>query len=328
MAERKRRRLEEWIYLLCGIGYPSTSYPLRDHIATQLAALPSLGIALRPVLIRFPGDPRGKDQLPGVNRHFAFSIRGGEADDDFAQRLSEATLATLTLWYGPMIDETPLALRMPASLLLSDVLSFRKLIASDARVPYLPQWELQMRLRKCLYVPDTVLVEVWRLLPVAIEEPYFPATHYYMASVLQYSFEGDAIAEVLADDPDAPVLQTDVVRAESAVHNAFKAIETLVGEPPRHEGKFRHKLRELGVHPDELIGFHWFGRGPPREPVAAKIRAMHKLRDERSAHAKTGKKPPVTYYEIMDTQGTCRFVLLTAMNFKLTQSASSVKATS
>lgn len=315
------RPVAKWAYLLSHIGRPTLSpgppdpeYEAMYDSWRNNPSLTSIGMTLRPVTIE-------------TMNMFAFTVRGGEADDSFAQRFADAVLATLTLLYGSTFDETPVALRVPFSLLRRKKLTSSTLLGKQAiKYDERPFDELSLRLTfgGCLYVPPDVLGRVWESLPVTIADPFYDAVHHYAASIREFCFQGDDIAEVLLDDPAYPVSRRDAVRAETAVHSAFKAVEALIGEPPRDDGKLRRKLEEIGVDPDELVGAQWFGRGPAKESVFVKVRNVHRVRDTRAAHAKTPNRSLLRYYEVMDCQGCARAVLVRAIQHQLENSKAGV----
>lgn len=328
MSSTRKTKSGKWVYLLSQVGWPTEERHLfeddDDEIVTsweRAQALPQLiGITIQPLTIVLPMDKRpGKREL----RVVSFQILDGVANDDYAQRFADATVATLILIHGQFIwfEPMPSALRIPAASVRSYPLDLRKVLGGQAVIEHYPElqpWEMKEFFWNWAFVPDSTLANVWRLLPAAIRDPFFSAVHYYLASVSEYCFMGDDIGEVLGNDPQTPFSQKDIVRAENALFNAFKAIEALIGEPPRDSAKLRRKLSEAGVHPDEIVGWQRGHLGPGKEPIMEKIYRLYETRDKRAAHAKIPRKAALTLYEIMDAQGCARAVLLLALDFALT----------
>jgi hypothetical protein len=313
----------QWAYVLSDIGRPEPcsvfgrdvspddkaaceEYYARYTSWKDSAPLRSIGISLHPVVVH-------------KNSMFAFKVRGGEADDSFAQRFADGVLGTLALVYDFALDEAPLALRVPASLLRSRNLTTKKLLfrqaVPDGRDP-IHEMTLWTKFNHAAYLPADILTKVWEVMPITTRSPFFEALHFYGESLRAFCFHGE-IAEVLSATLARPLSRQDEVRAERAVENAFKAVEALIGEPSKRDDRLRQKLEDAGVDSDELIGWQWFSQGPPREPLLTKVKALHRARDKRAAHAKTPQRSPFTYYEIMDCQGCAQAVLMRALEHQL-----------
>jgi len=124
---------------------------------------------------------------------------------------------------------------------------------------------------------------------------------YYKLSTAEFSFLGDSISWALSDEGRRPSESAyERQRVETAFHNAFKAIEALVGgEPNNDDRRFRGRLEAVGVDPDELVGF----RGQTREALFDVLKRIRGTRDQRAAHAgRTGARRGISYYELMEAQ--------------------------
>jgi len=135
---------------------------------------------------------------------------------------------------------------------------------------------------------------------------------YYRLSTSEFMFLGDSISWALGDEgAEIPTSALERQRVETAFHNAFKAIEALVGGEPGKGPKFRQRLTDGGIDPDESVGF----RGRPREVLIDVLSRMHKTRDARAAHGgrTSARKRGITYYELMEAQHACRTALIRAV---------------
>jgi len=103
----------------------------------------------------------------------------------------------------------------------------------------------------------------------------------------------------------SPVSRRESARGENSIVNAFKAIEAVIGDPPKDEAKFKRKLQGASIDPNELCGL-----GPRRETIGIKICKMNDMRDKKAAHGRTGGDRQITYFDIMDCQACARLVLL------------------
>lgn len=136
---------------------------------------------------------------------------------------------------------------------------------------------------------------------------------YYRASTVEYAFLGDSISWARSDEGHQPPLSFfERTKFEQAFHNAFKAVEALLGgEPPQDERKLRARLQAVGVDPDDLAGYD----RRAREPIIDIVRRMHRTRDARAAHGgrTTAATRAITYYELMEAQAAAAALLSAAV---------------
>ncbi|MGA3245436.1 MAG: hypothetical protein ABSE41_12525 [Bacteroidota bacterium] len=128
------------------------------------------------------------------------------------------------------------------------------------------------------------------------------------------------MSAVIYGEMSQPVSRSEFVKAEAAVLNAFKAVEAIIGDPPKNEKKFRQCLIDVGLDPDELVGF--VGRGPDsgtdlRVPICEKIRQMSYVRDKKAAHGRSSADRRLSYFQIMDFQECAATVVQVAIEHKL-----------
>lgn len=125
---------------------------------------------------------------------------------------------------------------------------------------------------------------------------------YYKLSTADYAFLGDDMRWAMSDEGHEPPSSSyERAKVEQAFHNTFKAIEALVdGEPPANDRKFRDRLVNVGVDPDEMVGY----RPTPKEPLFDVLKRIRETRDARAAHAGRTSAPKrgISYYELMEAQ--------------------------
>jgi hypothetical protein len=222
-------------------------------------------------------------------------------------------MAGAALLWGIVIGPSPLAVRVPLPSVRKPVtVPFGKVveIAREREQEVdISAFESDWR------IPASFIAPVWRLLPVVIRDPFFDAAHYYAASLRGFTLMGDA--EAIAEDPSVPASRKNAVEVETAVQDAFKAVEALIGDPPADDSRLARKLANIGVEPDRMIGFDRFGHSAHSETVIRKIRKMNLARDKRVAHGATPKPRAVTYYELMDFQECAGFIVSTAVKKEL-----------
>jgi hypothetical protein len=127
-----------------------------------------------------------------------------------------------------------------------------------------------------------------------------PALVYIFESRKEFHFLGDSITMVEREPGAISPSPIVAIGMEAAFHNAYKAMEALLGgEPPKEIAKLRERLESRSINPDEVAGFAGL-----REDMLARVIRLQAIRDKRSAHAgRTGvKSRSISYFELMDAQ--------------------------
>jgi hypothetical protein len=136
---------------------------------------------------------------------------------------------------------------------------------------------------------------------------------YYKLSTSEFAFMGDSISWARSDEGhQLPRSAFDRQRVEQAFHNAFKAIEALIGgEPPGNDRRFLERLARAGVDGTELAGFD----RDLREPLIDVLKRVRSTRDARAAHAgrTSAARRGITYFELMEAQYAVRAALELAL---------------
>jgi len=102
----------------------------------------------------------------------------------------------------------------------------------------------------------------------------------------------------------------DQVRFESALQNAYKSIEAIIGDPPKNDNKFFSKLRAIGLNPHEEVGYD------EKTELHQVIREMNFARDKKAAHGNT-KQRTIFVKELMNYQECAAFVIIEAIAYLL-----------
>jgi len=301
-------------YLVCGLGFPPPTL-VPEITGPDLARVIKLGeFQLRAVDVVYPDDDADNPRMPR-RRRFMLSIREGDNDDPVARRFLEAVSSSMVLVYGPISAMRLAAIRLPSAS--TDTVDLSALLDGEivGEFDFMPDWDIGIRMmvNEALQVPVEVYEACFRCVPVVLQDPYFTASYYYFVSMLELSFIGGDRDLVLAHHPEVPVSAHERAKAENALQNAFKAIERLIGEPPKDDRKLQIKLKEMGIDPNLEAG--WAIDEFPNEPLWKKVRTLQKNRDSRAAHALSSGRQPLTYYEVMDAQGCAETILqLAVMN--------------
>lgn len=296
------RLMDKGFYILCDLGITD----LADKPRHFRLELPQLDIVVRSVYLTDRLRVRTTSPLHTCDGRFAFTFKDGLRDDKRAQQIADAHLATIELLYQIAAmppDKAPLAHWLQNSLLHHGfILKTREISKCH------PHLSHRLSFYRC-YLPADIVDLAWKMLPVAIQQPYFDAIHFYQASIRKYCFIGDSITEILDGNLTLPQSRIDTVKAEDAVFNAFKAIEAIIGDPPKNEAKFHAKLREVGIEPDELVGYGSHQKVGLKETFAGKIRHFSDMRDKKAAHGRSASDRRITALDILEIQACAQAVI-------------------
>jgi len=93
---------------------------------------------------------------------------------------------------------------------------------------------------------------------------------------------------------------------ETALQNAFKAIEAVIGDPPKDYRKLERKLKEHDLEFDEKVGYG------SKKSLGQVIRDMNKLRDKKSAHGITSPRA-IKILDMLEYQACARHIVMSAL---------------
>jgi hypothetical protein len=259
----------------------------------------------------------GKDEVGDASMgRFLFYLGQGVKDDDFAERFAGAVTGSLALLLdndaSPLtaigVPETVIAKRKNWLIRIKDVMCGHGIGS--------PQY---FDIMGCVGFPSRAISQVWQLVPAILgDKAIMEAAHFYRESISLAWIADDDVFEIMGNNSDIPTSLTERVRLQTAYLNAYKAIEAVMGEPPKDKRKLKAKLADIGVDPDEEVGYELYGMTPGIETVLDKLLAMQKMRDKVAAHAKTHARVPISYCELKDKQGFARHFLLTGIQHSLT----------
>jgi hypothetical protein len=145
------------------------------------------------------------------------------------------------------------------------------------------------------------------LLPaLTTDRDLWRGAQYLIASLRVFTFMGDDMRDTFRDRealPDSPYV---VVDTETAVWLAYKAVESVVGDPPSDRRKLQRRLDEL-----KLMDFPGVWRDEAPFDLVERVTDFVGSRDRRAAHGRHHpRRRPFTYYEVMDYQYLARSLLV------------------
>lgn len=291
------------MYLLTGLIYPDNpkyheNGSLKDITDINLE---SIGIVLSYVEIKKPTYKTGGI---GNNRRFVYSLLNGEIDDQLAQNFADALMVALAVRYDIGIDDPPIPLRLHKSQIKAgEIIQWQDIVNSDDR--YIKEsflWHMSIGL------PPNILTWAFQAIPVLIHNPsIMNSCSFYRESILKIWHCEEDIAEMILDG-DTPTSVVERANIETAYHNAFKAIEALIGQPSKDKNKLRIQLHEQGINPDEIVGYDTL-RGKNEETILKKVLVMLENRNHKAAHGKTDKPRDIGYLELADKQKLAKYMI-------------------
>jgi hypothetical protein len=315
---------KRWIYLLTGLMYPvKTVYPNVSPDSWDILSesigdvdISTIGIRLRRVFLTEEDRVRQVHlQYEYKNEdRFIFYIRDAEMDDNLAQRFADAVMLSLAVAYDVAMEETPKAIRIPESCIKKGrIVRIKDVIGHEGI-----GGQMYFDVVHAVGVPSEVLDYVWHIVPVILgNQSLMDATSFYRESITQAWVANDDVYDIMWENSDLPSSQVERARVETAYQNAFKAIEAVIGEPPKNEKRLRLTLVRNGVNPDEIVGYDLYGMKPAKETLLKKLIDMHQTRDKMAAHGKTNVPRAIGYCELKDKQALACHLILANIEFIL-----------
>lgn len=241
---------------------------------------------------------------------YSFRFPRYARNDEAAVRLAESFIYGISLLGGPLVDphdDSPVMHVSDAlisggeSVLLGDLVRREKSKPNDDRMVTYPTRTIGETTSTAANVHEGA----WRVARVTFgDDRLFDATRFLSQSYLNFHVYPGQLREV-AGDPDASARTgSEQTHFEEALQNAFKAVEAVIGDPPKDDRKLFLKLSALGIDPSEPAGY------VAQRPFSEHIRQMNLARDKRAAHGSTRNRR-IRAAELLDYQG-CADVIVTA----------------
>jgi hypothetical protein len=264
-----------------------------------------LGITVRNLNLSI--DSRGRSEF----EHYLFRFRRYLRDDSAALRFVEALVFGFSIVASPFADlADPLVLRIPDALVRErHSIPLQTLIALEESRPWgersirYPRTHIAGGARTMTQKHEMA----WRIATVTFRYPaLFDATRFLHRSYESFCVSPGEIREVLSDPDKVPKTGAVQNNFEDALQSAFKAVEAVIGDPPKDDRRFHAKLAELGLDPKEEVGY------VERIPFERMIRRMNEARDRRSAHGSTRNRR-ISATELLDFQTCAEIIVVTAL---------------
>jgi len=232
------------------------------------------------------------------SRRHLIVIRDGVEDDDFAEIVSDSLQGALLLSTGFLPFEEPIYLiKVPLGFVNyagrldeSDLTNFH-----ENEVRYFDFQIEHNILHQCFNPMVSQLRRMFRLVPMLVNEPELLLSTGFL--VMSYrDFQVSNPVDVLSESRAVPLTRFYKCALENALHNAYKSIEALIGEPPKdiRNDKKRQKLfrnlRYWGFNPEETITRYDPAKGTYyKQPFFELIAEFAVCRDSMIAHGSTAR---------------------------------------
>jgi len=307
--EREGERRVWYLMLLLCIPYTGKDADSKDHLRIVRRILKPIGVKLRRLLVHCPQqrDDRGR---------YLFRFLRYKRDDQAATRLAESFLYALSLINGPMIDPAhgSLIQLVPDTMVrdldqvsMDELVNLEKSRPAEDRMVDFPYSTLGGTIST---TDKDTFEDTWRIAGFTFgNEHLFEATRFLKTSHDNFYIYPGQIREVVSDPERLPLTTSNKTHFEIALQNAFKAIEAVIGDPPKDEMKFFKKLRKIGVDPFIEAGLMI----ETKKPIHQVIRDMNQARDKKSAHGSTRNRA-IKVYDMLIYQECSSYIVKTALD--------------
>lgn len=296
-------------YMLLHVSIPAERNP--PESIEQLEGLTSAKRAGKQIGIKvFPMRVNWKDSR-GYFRYF-FSFPRYQRDDKKAQDIGECFLFSLVFVHGPEIflDETRSVFRVPFEVLrnkieipldqLEEIEESRSFFDRTLESPFHTLGAISGTTGKRYDA-------AWKITPMLLKnESIYHAVRFIEASKKEFCIYPGEVRDVLNEPDQTAITGSDQTRFENSLQNAFKAIEAVIGDPPKKDARFFLKLKSIGLDPNIEVGYR------EKRPIFKFIREMNNIRDKKAAHGST-KNREITVCELMEYQECAHSVVWVAI---------------
>ena len=215
-----------------------------------------------------------------------FTVPTGGRDDCFAARFGESICLTCEVILGPLYEMTPAYFAFPVRLSL---LNSKKGVHLKTLVKWIDrdlEHSNRIHVANILSgfsgISDDIVAIALRSTIVLHSDQWIRMAAAFMSkSSHDFHVYPGQLDEALHEGDWQPPSAYELAQWESAFHNAYKAVEAIVGDPSKNETRFLTTLTRMGIDPTELVGY------AVKEPISTVIRKMNELRDKRVAHGST-----------------------------------------
>ncbi len=296
---------EKLIYLLQNLGAPEKkvieSFSYHEIIKK---AEKSFGIQIN-------HQPIGqKEAAEGAANRFFFHFPEYYCDEKKATHIGESVLLGIEISFGhfdALFSPDPIY-AFPSSLFeQKGFITVDELIGYEESKPYGQRVvEFPRELLSAQWIFEIYIKAAWKIATVLFEnQSLFNGANFLKSSQERFFVWPGQYDEVIGDTSVARA-GWEQAKLEDALFNAYKTIEAVIGDVPKDDRKFFSKLEQVGINPQEIVGYK------SKKEIHTVIRDFNEERDKKAAHGKTPNRD-IAIGLMFEYQACARFVLITAI---------------
>jgi len=279
------------------------------HLSAAKKAAKAVGIQLSAISLEIG------NKNPSLRRylfHFPYFRR----NDELASRFADTVLIVASITHGPFLDNgnDVSTFRIPMSLIgKRKKVQIRELFQLEESRPWeerIAEFSADSIIGSVAWFSDRAVEMAWSLTPLLLmNDKFLRAFRFLKTSQDNFYVWPRQIDDAVENAHLTAKNEFHQSRLENALQDSFKAIEAILGDPPKDDKKFFRKIEEIGLDPDKSFGL-------ADKSLYQVIRDMNEARDKKAAHGSTSNRH-ITVGELLDYQYCARLIVLQASEYAI-----------
>lgn len=289
-------------YMILRVGFSNYSRnQSQNHFVIGNKIAENLGVKLSSIIIE------NKEHPNSTFLRYLFRFPYFQRNDKLATHFVESFFLAISYAYGPFLDVfgEPLLFRIPRSLLKDrksiysyELLQIEKARQWSERISEFPESTFGSYIDIC----DNCIADAWKLTPLLFNRQYiFNAFRFLKTSQDFFYVYPGQYDDILFGEDSSANNANEQSSLEHALQESFKAIEAIIGDPPRNDENFFAKLKSININPFETFGVE-------NKPIFQVIRDINTARDKKAAHGSTRNRT-ISTKELFIFQNCARYVI-------------------
>ena len=298
-------------YLLLHLAVPSVFTPsLTKHLSIVKKAANSLGVKLSTITIDIENN---RDTKP---IRYLFRFPYYQRDDVLASRFAETILIIASVTFGVFLDDKDNVsfFRIPIDLIknrksvyLGELVQIEETRLWEDRIT---EFSPESLIGSTSQFSNDAVEMAWNLAPLLLKDDRYHRAFRFLKTSQENFFVWSGEIEDVIDKAQTTARNAfEQSRFENALQDSFKAVEAILGDPPKNDERFFRKIEAIGLNPNEIFGIE-------ERPLHQVIRDMSEARDKKAAHGSTPNRA-ITIGELLEYQNCARLIVLQASQFKI-----------